>query len=85
MARTRLTALPMTVLPVVVAALLAAPAAAAPRCTDTAPNVRTCVTPGHTAIVSTPTPGVVSPLQGWGQGWGVPIFGLGGGGVWIGF
>lgn len=85
MVRVRLTALSMPLVSIAAAVLVAAPAAAAPECTDTAPNVRTCVTPGHTAIVSTPTPGVVSPLQGWGQGWGVPIFGLGGGGVWIGF
>ena len=75
-----------TLLTVLVAALvLAAPVAAAPECTDTAPNIRTCVRPGHTAIVTTPTPGMVNPLQGWGFGWGLPVFGLGGGGVWVGF
>lgn len=67
-----------------IALFAAAPASAAPDCADTAPNTRMCVTPGHTAIVTTPQPGLVNPLQGWGLGWGTPIFGLGGGGIWIG-
>lgn len=66
------------------AGLLAAPAAAVPDCTDTAPNTRTCVTPGHTAIVTTPNPAFTNPWPGWGFGFGTPAFGLGGGGVWIG-
>lgn len=62
---------------------LAAPAAAAPDCQKTAANTTTCVTPGHTAITTTPNPALTNP--GWGFGWGTPIFGLGGGGIWIGF
>ena len=78
MARVRLIALALGV----IAALPAAPATASPDCTDTAPNTRTCVTPGHTAITTTPNPALTNP--GWGFGWGTPIFGLGGGGIWIG-
>ena len=66
------------------AVLLAAPAAAVPDCTDTAPNTRTCVTPGHTAITTTPNPAFTNPYPGWGFGFGTPVFGLGGGGIWIG-
>ena len=62
--------------------LLAAPAAAVPDCVDTGPNTRMCVTPGHTAITTTPNPALTNPLQGWGIG--TPLFGLGGGGIWIG-
>ena len=66
------------------AVLLAAPAAAVPDCTDTAPNTRTCVTPGHTAITTTPNPAFTNPYPGWGFGFGTPVFRLGGGGIWIG-
>jgi hypothetical protein len=66
------------------AALLSAPASAVPGCTDTAPFTRTCVTPGHTAIVTTPNPAFTNPWPGWGFGFGTPAFGLGGGGVWVG-
>jgi len=65
------------------AVLLAGPAAAVPVCTDTAPNTRVCVTPGHTAITTTPNPAFTN--RGWGSGWGTPVLGLGGGGFWIGF
>lgn len=72
-------------LTVVVSALfLAVPAAAVPECTDTAPHTRTCVTPGHTAIVTSPNPTLTSPFPAWGFGWGTPLIGLGGGGIWIG-
>ncbi|MFN8072019.1 MAG: hypothetical protein U0R66_09495 [Mycobacterium sp.] len=64
--------------------LLAPPAAAVPECTDTAPNTRTCVTHGHTAIITTPDPAFTNPWPGWGFGFGTPAFGLGRGGVWIG-
>jgi hypothetical protein len=69
--------------------LPAATAAAVPDCADTAPNTRTCVTPGHTAIITTPNPAFTNPWPGWGFGFGTPAFGtpafgLGGGGVWIG-
>lgn len=63
----------------------AAPAAAVPDCIDTAPNTRTCVTPGHTGITTSPNPAFTNPWPGWGFGFGTPVFGLGGGGVWIGF
>ena len=68
----------------------AAPAAAVPQCSDTAPHTRVCSTPGHTAITSTPDPALTNPYPGWGFGtlggsYGVPGFGLGGGGLWIGF
>ncbi len=64
------------------AGLLAVPAAALPECLDTAPNTRTCVTSGHTAITTTPNPALTSPFPGF--GWTTPIFGLGVGGFWIG-
>lgn len=68
----------------VAAALLASPASAVPDCTDTAPFTRTCVTPGHTAIITTPNPAFTNPWPGWGFGFGTPAFGLGGGGFWVG-
>ncbi|MFM9035830.1 MAG: hypothetical protein ACKOQ4_16380 [Mycobacterium sp.] len=68
----------------VTALALAAPASAVPDCTDTAPNTRTCVTPGHTAITTTPNPAFTNPYP-WGFGLGTPVFGLGGRGIWIGF
>ncbi len=64
------------------AVLSAVPAAAAPVCTNTAPNTRVCVNPGHTAITTTPNPAFTD--RGWGFGWGTPVFGLGSGGFWIG-
>ena len=66
----------------ITAVVLAGPAMSVPTCTDTAPNTRTCVTPGHTAIVTTPNPALTNPLPGF--GWGTTVFGLGGGGIWIG-
>lgn len=74
-----------TLLTVLMALLLAAPASADPNCTQTSPGTRTCATPGHTAIVTTPNPALVNPSPGWVFGWGTPIIGLGGGGFWIGF
>lgn len=63
----------------------AAPATAAPQCSEIAPNTRMCARPpGHTAITSTPNPAYTNPYPGWGFGWGTPVFGLGGGGIWIG-
>jgi hypothetical protein len=42
--------------------------------------------PGHTAITTTPNPAFTNPGAGWGFGTlGMPVFGIGGGGVWIGF
>lgn len=77
--------LPMVpLLAVTTAILIAAPAAAVPDCIDTAPYTRTCVTPGHTAIVTTPNPAFTNPWPGWGFGFGTPAFGLGGGGIWVG-
>lgn len=70
---------------VLLALTLAAPAAAAPDCNETSPGTRTCVTPGHTAIVTTPNPALVNPSPGWVFGWGTPVIGLGGGGFWLGF
>lgn len=68
---------------VITAVVMAATASAVPACTDTAPNTRTCVTPGHTAIVTTPNPAFTNPYP-WGFGFGTPVFGLGSRGVWIG-
>ncbi|MCH9722164.1 MAG: hypothetical protein K0U67_08905 [Actinomycetia bacterium] len=68
--------------------LTAAPAAAAPpECTDVGISTRVCTTgPGHTAITTTPDPALSDPGPGWGFGTlGIPAFGLGGGGVWVGF
>lgn len=69
-------------LPIVVAAavLVAAPATATPDCADIAPTTRICRTPGHSAIVTSPNPGLTSPYPGWGYG----PFGFGLGGIWIG-
>ncbi|MGI9126106.1 MAG: hypothetical protein ACR2JM_15325 [Mycobacterium sp.] len=64
----------------------AAPAAAAPECTNVGVGTRICTSgPGHTAITTTPNPALTNPGVGWGFSIGAPIFGLGGGGVWIGF
>lgn len=70
-------------LPIVVAAgvLGAAPATATPDCADIAPNTRICRTPGHSAIVTSPNPGLTNPYPGWGYG----PFGFGRGGMWIGW
>lgn len=70
------------------AALLACatPAAAVPQCDDFAPNTRICRTPGHTAITTSPDPALTNRYPGWGYGvLGIPAFGLGTGGLWIGF
>lgn len=66
----------------------AAPAAAAPpECTDIGISTRMCTRgPGHVAITTTPNPALTNPGAGWGFGTlGIPAFGLGGGGVWVGF
>ncbi len=77
--------LPAGLVPVV-AVLLAAPVGAVPDCADYAPNTRICRSPGHTAIITTPNPALTNPYPGWGFGGiGVPAFGLGGGGIWLGF
>lgn len=73
----------LTVLPIG-AVVLAAPTAAAPDCIDSAPFTRVCANPGHTAITTTPNPNMI-PNSGWGYGWGTPVIGIGGGGIWIGF
>jgi hypothetical protein len=65
---------------------LAAPAAAVPECDNFAPNTRICRTPGHTAIITSPDPALTNRYPGWGYGGlGIPAFGLGTGGIWIGF
>ena len=66
----------------------AAPAVAAPpECTDIGISTRLCTRgPGHTAITTTPNPAFTNPGAGWGFGTlGFPAFGLGGGGIWVGF
>ena len=64
----------------------AAPAAAVPECDDFAPNTRICRTPGHTAIITSPDPALTNRFPGWGYGGlAIPAFGLGSGGIWIGF
>ena len=68
--------------------LTAAPVAAAPpECTDIGISTRLCTRgPGHTAITTTPNPAFTNPGAGWGFGTlGIPAFGLGGGGIWVGF
>lgn len=66
--------------------LLASPVGAVPSCEDFAPYTRICQSPGHTAISTTPNPNLNNPLAGWGvAGIGTPVFGLGGGGFWLGF
>ena len=70
------------------AVLAAAPATAAPpECTDIGISTRMCTRwPGHIAITTTPNPAFTNPGAGWGFGTlGIPAFGLGGGGVWLGF
>lgn len=67
--------------------LLASPATAAPDCTDVGISTRVCTRgPGHTAITTTPNPAFTNPGAGWGFGTlGIPVFGIGGGGIWGGF
>lgn len=69
------------------AIVLATPAWAAPQCTDVGANTRVCARgPGHTAITTSPDPAFTNPGAGWGFGTlGIPVFGIGGGGFWIGF
>ena len=74
--------------PIVPASLLPAPPAeAAPECTDVGVSTRVCSRgPGHTAITTTPNPAFTNPGAGWGFGTlGIPVFGIGGGGIWVGF
>jgi carbamate kinase len=70
---------------VCLALLCSAPASAAPDCTQTSHTVWTCVTSGHTAIVTSPNPALVNPSPGWVVNSGTPVIGLGGGGFWLGF
>jgi hypothetical protein len=64
----------------------AAPAGAVPDCTDLGPFTRICQTQGHSAIITTPNPALSNPWPGWGFGGvGIPAFGLGGGGIWLGY
>ena len=67
--------------------VLAPRAQAAPECTDVGVSTRVCNRgPGHTAITTTPNPAFTNPGAGWGFGTlGIPVFGIGGGGIWIGF
>ena len=69
------------------ALLSAATASAAPECTDIGISTRICTRgPGHTAIVTSPNPALTNPGAGWGFGTlGIPVFGVGGGGIWLGF
>ncbi len=74
---------------VLIAALVAGlvtatPANSAPECVDIGPGTRMCNRgPGHTAITTTPIP--IDPYHLNGFGFGTPVFGLGGGGIWLGF
>jgi hypothetical protein len=69
-----------------VALAVAAPASATPECDNYAANTRICRTPGHTAITTSPDPNLTNRYPGWGYGGlGIPAFGLGTGGLWIGF
>lgn len=67
--------------------MLAPPAEATPECIDVGVSTRVCSRgPGHTAITTTPDPAFTNPGAGWGFGTlGIPVFGIGGGGIWIGF
>ena len=74
------------VLPLAAALWCAPPAGAGPDCSDLAPNTRICRTPGHSAITTSPNPAFTNPWPGWGFGGvGLPAFGLGRGGIWLGF
>ena len=70
-----------------VAVVLAIPAGAVPECSDVGVSTRVCSRgPGHTAITTSPDPAFTNPGAGWGFGTlGIPVFGIGGGGIWIGF
>ena len=64
----------------------AAGADAAPDCSNIGPFTRICENPGHSAITTTPNPAFSNPWPGWGFGGvGIPAFGLGGGGIWLGY
>jgi hypothetical protein len=65
----------------------AASANAVPECTDVGVSTRICNRgPGHIAITTTPNPAFTNPGAGWGFGTlGMPVFGVAGGGVWLGF
>jgi hypothetical protein len=58
----------------------AAPAPASPQCTDTGPNTTICQTPGHSQITTSPNPALTNPFP-----WMYGGFGIGLGGVWIGW
>lgn len=69
---------------VFVGTVFAAPAQAGPECTEIGPNTRMCTRPpGHTAIVTSPDPAFTNPFPGW--GFGGLGYGVGSGGIWIGF
>ena len=80
-------ALALAVTAVPASPVLAPRAEAAPECTDVGVSTRVCNRgPGHTAITTTPNPAFTNPGAGWGFGTlGIPAFGIGGGGIWIGF
>lgn len=65
----------------------AATANAGPECTDVGVSTRICNRgPGHIAITTSPNPEFTNPGAGWGFGTlGMPVFGVGGGGIWLGF
>lgn len=65
----------------------AATANAGPECTDVGVSTRICNRgSGHIAITTTPNPAFTNPGAGWGFGTlGMPVFGVGGGGIWLGF
>lgn len=76
----------MSLFAIAAAVTLAGPAGAAPDCTDLGPFTRICQNAGHSAITTTPNPAIANPWPGWGFGGvGIPAFGLGGGGIWLGF
>jgi hypothetical protein len=60
---------------------------AGPECTDVGVSTRICNRgPGHIAITTTPNPAFTNPGAGWGFGTlGMPVFGVAGGGIWLGF
>ena len=75
-----------TLLVAAAAIQFAASARAGPDCTDLGPFTRICQSPGHSAIITTPNPAIANPWPGWGFGGvGIPAFGLGGGGIWLGY
>lgn len=78
--RTIVARIALLLIATVAAVLLAAPAAAAPVCTNSGPNTTICQTPGHAQITTSPNPALTNPFPGMYGG-----FGIGLGGVWIGW